>query len=72
VHEGRQGRQGRAARAGPGRARSSWAGLGLVAGQNPMAHTTTDWKSNRESTSETRRGKHAIKHDIRQKKYASA
>jgi hypothetical protein len=58
-----------------GQGRSSWAGragLGRVAGRNPMAHTTTDRNSNHGSKSETRRGDRAIKHDTRQNKYASA
>jgi hypothetical protein len=50
-------------------ARGAWAkaGLGRVAGRNPTARTTTDRNSNRGSKSETRRGEHTIKHDIRQK-----
>jgi hypothetical protein len=52
--------------------RPSRAGLGSVAGRNPTARTITDRNSNRGSKSETRQGEHAIKHDIRQKKYASA
>jgi hypothetical protein len=45
---------------------------GRAAGRNPTARTTIDRNSNRGSKSETRRGEDAIKHDIRQKKYASA
>jgi hypothetical protein len=56
----------------PGRARLGWVGLGHVAGRNPTARTTTDRNSNCGSKSKTRRGEHAIKHDIIQKKYASA
>jgi hypothetical protein len=39
--------------AGPGWAGSGQAGLGRTAGQNPVAHTTTDRKSIREAKSET-------------------
>jgi hypothetical protein len=51
----------------PGRARSGRVGLG-------RAHNAHDhWsKTNRESKSKTGRGGHAIKHNIRQNKYASA
>jgi hypothetical protein len=62
-------REGAPGARGPG---PSWARLGHVTGQNPTTRTTTDRNSYRESKSETRRGEHAIKHDIRQKKYASA
>jgi hypothetical protein len=57
---------GRQGRAGQGRTE-----LGRVAGRNPTTCTTTDRNSNRGSKSKTRRGEHAIKHDTRQKKYAS-
>jgi hypothetical protein len=63
---------GRQGRVGQGRAELGWVEPGQAAGRNPTTHTTTDRKSNRGSKSETRRGEHAIKHDIRQKKYASA
>jgi hypothetical protein len=60
------GRQGRVARAGPSWAGSGWAGTG--------AHNTHHhWsESNCESKSKMRRDGRAIKHNIRQKKYASA
>jgi hypothetical protein len=54
-------------RAGLGRAR-----LGRTVGQNPAACTTTDRNPIREMKTKTRLGKHAIKHDISQKKYESA
>jgi hypothetical protein len=65
------------ARARVGQAGSCWArlgrvGLGRTAGQNPVARTTTDRNPIREMKTETRLGKHAIKQDIRQKKYDSA
>jgi hypothetical protein len=63
--EGAQGRHERQGCAGPGRA-GSRAGI--------EAHNTRDHRSdsNREPKSVTRQDEHAIKHDIRQKKYASA
>jgi hypothetical protein len=48
------GARGAPGRAGPDRARLGRAGLGRTAGQNPMAHTTTDRNSIREAKSETR------------------
>jgi hypothetical protein len=59
-------------RAGLGRVGSGWVGLGHVVG--PKTHDTHNHRSefDREPKSETRRDEHAIKHDIRQKKYASA
>jgi hypothetical protein len=39
--EGAHRGEGRGARPGPGQARSGWAGLGRVAGQNPATRTTT-------------------------------
>jgi hypothetical protein len=50
------------ARAGAGRPR-----LGRTAGQNPAACTTADRKPIRDMKTETRLGKHAIEHDIRQR-----
>jgi hypothetical protein len=70
--EGRMGEgQGAGAR-GPEQAGLGRAGLGCTTGQNPTARTTTDRNPIREMKTETRLGKHAIKHDIRQKKYDSA
>jgi hypothetical protein len=69
---GRMGR-GRAPRArGPERAGLGRAGLGHTVGQNHAARTTADGNPIREKKTETRLGKHAIKHDIGQKKYDSA
>jgi hypothetical protein len=70
-----QGAGGAQVRAG--HARSGWSGLGqtglgLTVGQNPAARTTTDRNPIHEMKTETILGKHAIKHDIRQKKYDSA
>jgi hypothetical protein len=48
------------------------AGLGRTVGQNLAARTTAGRKPIREMKTKTGLGKHAIKHDIRQKKYASA
>jgi hypothetical protein len=59
---GSRGRQGRAGRSGPGRA-----GLGHTAGQNPMARTTTDRKSNAKWNPKRDKATHAIKHEIRQR-----
>jgi hypothetical protein len=62
--------RGRGARGTRAEARPSWAGvagLGRIAGQNPVARTPTDRNPIREAKSETRRGKHTIKHDIRQR-----
>jgi hypothetical protein len=61
---------------GAGGAGPEWAGLGRtglgrIAGQNPAVRTT-DRNPIREMKTEMRLGKHAIKHDIRQKKYDSA
>jgi hypothetical protein len=53
AHMGSRGCQGRAGRAGPGRVGLGWVGLGRTTGQNPMARTTTDWKTIREAKSET-------------------
>jgi hypothetical protein len=63
---------GEAVAPGARRARLDRAGLGR--GGRAEAHNTRDHRSETtcESKSETRRDKHAIKHDIRQKKYASA
>jgi hypothetical protein len=63
-----QGAGGAGARAG--RAGLGWAGLH----RGSKSHGTHNQisESNREPKSETRRDEHAIKHDIRQKKYASA
>jgi hypothetical protein len=65
-----EGRGARGARLGLGRARSGWIGLhrGL------KSHSTHNHRSesNCDLKSEMRRGEHAIKHDIRQNKYASA
>jgi hypothetical protein len=62
-------RQGRVGRAGLSRAGSGWAGSRA----GTEAHNTHDHRSesNCESKSEMRRDKRAIKHNIRQKKYAS-
>jgi hypothetical protein len=60
------------ARAIADQAGSRWARLGPTAGQNPATSTTTDRNPIREMKTEMRLGKHAIKHDIRQKKYDSA
>jgi hypothetical protein len=57
--------QGTCARAGPGWA---WPHRGS---NNPAARTTTDRNPIREMKTETRLGKHAIRHDIIQKKYDS-
>jgi hypothetical protein len=56
----------------PGACGPERAGLGRTAGQNPAARTTTVRILIREMKTKTRLGKHAIKHDIRQKKYDSA
>jgi hypothetical protein len=56
----------------PGARGPERAGLGHTAGQNHVARTTTYWNPIREKKTETRLGKHAIKHDIGQKKYDSA
>jgi hypothetical protein len=58
---------------GEGQGRQGRAGHGRVAsrGQKPTTRTTTDQNPIREMKTETRLGKHAIKHDIRQKKYDS-
>jgi hypothetical protein len=58
--------------AGGARAEAGQARLGRTAVQNPATRTTTDRNPIREMKTETRLGKHAIKHDIRQKKYDSA
>jgi hypothetical protein len=71
--KGREGAHGggRGARGAPGRAGPSWARLGRAGTE---AHNTRDHRSefDHESKSETKRDDLAIKHDIRQKKYASA
>jgi hypothetical protein len=66
VHEEGQGR------AGQGRAELGQAGLGRTVGQKTHEAHNHRSESNRETKSETILGKHAIKHDIRQKKYDSA
>jgi hypothetical protein len=69
------GRETRGTHAGGAGARGpGWAGRGWVAsrGQKPTTRTTTDRNPIHEMKTETRLGKHAIKHDIRQKKYDSA
>jgi hypothetical protein len=66
------GRQGRAAR---GQAGLGWVGSGWARSRaRTEAHNTHDHRSesNCESKSETRRDGRAIKHNIRQTKYASA
>jgi hypothetical protein len=56
------------------RARPSWARPGWVASRvkNLTTHTTTDWNPKCETKSTTRRDECTIKHDIKQKRYASA
>jgi hypothetical protein len=66
VHEEGQGR------AGQGRAEIGQAGLGRTVGQKTHEAHNHRSESNRETKSETILGKHAIKHDIRKKKYDSA
>jgi hypothetical protein len=51
----------------PGRA-----GLGRGPGRKPTTHATTDRSPIANRNPETRRDRCAIKHNIRQKKYASA
>jgi hypothetical protein len=64
ARRGDTGARGTPGQAGPGRAGSR---------ARTVAHNTRDHRSdsNREPKSETRRDEHAIKHNIRQKKYAS-
>jgi hypothetical protein len=74
---GAQGRQGTRgvpgrARAEPDRAGPDRAGLGHGPRQKPTNTRDHRSDSNREPKSETRRDEYTIKHDIRQKKYASA
>jgi hypothetical protein len=57
---------------GQSRAELGQAGLGHTAGQNPAARATTHRNPIREMKTERRLGKHAIRYDIRQKKYDSA
>jgi hypothetical protein len=72
--ERREGAPG-AHQARPGQVRPGRAGSGRAGSRaGTEANNTRDHisDSNHEPKSETRRDEHAIKHDIRQKKYASA
>jgi hypothetical protein len=64
---GGAGRRGRAGQSGPG-----WDGLGRVAGQKPTTRTASDRNPIAKQNPKRDQAKHAIKHDIRPKKYDSA